>query len=487
MTQINKAAILAQLETLLSTLDASTEATEDLLVLLKTALNADVSATDVIAELSNRISSTTTSDSIFELVYLVKSLELITQNRAILVTNVSDLLTLTNLPTGSIVFVQSENVPYVLMSSGSWETLFLTVIPANENTYAWGSNTNGRLGDDTTTSRSSPVSVVGSFADWTQTSAGQAHSLGLRANGTAWAWGAGSSGRLGDDTTNDRSSPVSVVGAFTDWVQLGAGRYHSIGLRANGTAWAWGRNLNGQLGDNTTTNRSSPVSVVGSFTDWIQVSAGYLHSLAVRANGTAWAWGYNFYGRLGDDTTTARSSPVSVIGGFTNWTHISAGSGHSLGLRADGTLWAWGYNGSGRLGDGTTTSRRSPVSVVGGFTDWTQISAGYAHNLGVRADGTLWAWGGSGSGRLGTGSSDVSSPTSVIGGFTDWVNASAGRQHSLGVRANGTAWAWGENSSGQLGDGTDTQQKNSPISVVGFSDWVSIDAGGYHSIGIRGT
>jgi alpha-tubulin suppressor-like RCC1 family protein len=128
------------------------------------------------------------------------------------------------------------------------------------------------------------------------------------------------------------------------------------------------------------------VSVVGGYTDWVQVSAGDRHNLGIRANGTAWAWGYNLYGRLGDGTTVSKSSPVSVVGGFTDWVQVSANI-HSVGLRLNGTAWGWGGNGSGRLGDGTVTSRLSPASVIGGFgnfNDWVQLNAGGAFSVGIR-------------------------------------------------------------------------------------------------------
>jgi alpha-tubulin suppressor-like RCC1 family protein len=153
---------------------------------------------------------------------------------------------------------------------------------------------------------------------------------------------------------------------------------------ANLQSWAWGANISGQLGDNTETDRSSPVSVVGGFTDWVQISAGGDHTAAVRANGTAWAWGNNQFGRLGDNTTTSRLSPVSVVGGFTDWVQISAGGSHTTAIRSNGTAWAWGSNLTGQLGDNTVTTKSSPVSVVGGFTDWVQISAGSFHTAAIR-------------------------------------------------------------------------------------------------------
>jgi alpha-tubulin suppressor-like RCC1 family protein len=190
-----------------------------------------------------------------------------------------------------------------------------------------------------------------------------------------YSWGENSCATLGDNTTTNRFSPVSVVGGFTNWCQVSAGDKHLLGVRTNGTLYAWGRNYCGKLGDNTTADKSSPVSVVGGFTDWCQVSGGYYHSLAVRQNGTAWGWGCNNCGQLGDNTTVAKSSPVSVIGGFTNWCQVSGGYRHSAGVRQSGTAWGWGNNTYGQLGNGTTENRSSPVSVVGGFTDWCQISA----------------------------------------------------------------------------------------------------------------
>jgi len=290
--------------------------------------------------------------------------------------------------------ISAGELYYVFADSLYWSTggVWVSIAISNYSpALAWGAEGGGRLGNnDAIANRSSPIYVVGGFTDWCQVSGGRDHSLGLRTNGTLWAWGNNGQGRLGDNTTTTRSSPVSVVGGFTDWCQVSAGYVHNLGVRINGSAWAWGNNLVGRIGDGTTTSRPSPVSVVGGFTDWCQVSAGgfYGHSLGVRTSGSAWAWGANGNGRLGDDTTTNRSSPVSVVGGFTDWCQVSAGGVHSLGVRTNGTAWAWGYNGSGRLGDGTVIQRSSPVSVVGGFTNWCQVSSAAlrgTHSLGVRA------------------------------------------------------------------------------------------------------
>jgi alpha-tubulin suppressor-like RCC1 family protein len=357
--------------------------------------------------------------------------------------------------------------------------------------YAWGTNINtDKLGIGTTTNKSSPVAVVGNFTNWCDISAGSTHALAIRVGGTLWAWGQGSCGALGINSTATQSSPVSVVGGFTDWCQISAGLYNSLAIRQNGTAWGWG--LNGcQLGDGTATNRSSPVSVVGGFTDWCQVSRGVggaIHSLGVRQNGTAWAWGGSQFGVLGNGSSgnyAGVNSPVSVIGGFTDWCQVSAGFRSSQAVRQNGTAWGWGYNGFGNLGAGSGGDKSSPVSVLGGFTDWCQVSVGGASSvatapsLGLRQNGTLWAWGPNTVGVLGDGTTNnKNSPVSVIGGFTDWCQISAGGAQAIAVRQNGSAWAWGFNNCGQLGDNT-TVNKSSPVSVGGNLNWYKVSAGAW--------
>lgn len=269
-------------------------------------------------------------------------------------------------------------------------------IRADGTLYSWGANNQGRLGQNTaaTVSTSSPVLVAGGFTNWIQASAGFSHSLGIRANGELYSWGNNGQGELGQNiaTAVSRSSPVLVAGGFTNWIQASAGGVHSLGLRATGQLYAWGANGSGRVGDNTGIPKSSPVLVAGGFTDWIQASAGYTHNLGIRANGTLYAWGGNAVGQLGQNTAAdgGRSSPVLVVGGFTDWISASVSSTdtiitpHSLGVRSNGTLYAWGDNGSGRLGVNDSSNRSSPVLVLGGFTDWVDASAGVQHSLGIR-------------------------------------------------------------------------------------------------------
>lgn len=387
---------------------------------------------------------------------------------------------------GRMIYVQSV-CGYRISDGVSWSNDFTSIIQ-DFALWAWGGNASGQLGSNTTTNTSSPVSVVGGFSDWCQISPGHRHTIAVRTNGSSWTWGCNASGQLGDNSTTSKSSPGSVVGGFSDWCQVSAGYCHSLGLRTGGSAWAWGSNQNGRLGDGTSTSKSSPVSVVGGFSDWCQLSAGSSWSVGLSTTGRAWSWGTNAGGQLGDNTTTNRSSPVSVVPDTAIWCKVSGGNRHNVAIRDDASTWAWGENSRGQLGDNTTTDRSSPVVVTGGFSDWSQASAGRYHNVALRTNGSVWSWGENLSGKLGDNTTaNTSSPVSVVGGFTNWCQVSAGDSHSVAVRTSGTAWAWGFNQFGRLGDLT-TLPKSSPVSIVGgFSDWCDVRAGNCHTVGLNAT
>ena len=307
--------------------------------------------------------------------------------------------------------------------------------------YGWGYNTNGQLGDGTTTNRSSPVTVIGGITNWSQVAAGRTHSLGITSSGIAYGWGFNNYGRLGNASTTATSSPVTVVGGFTNWSRVSGGLSHSLGLRASGVLYGWGQNANGQLGDNTTSSRLSPVTVVGGITTWSRMVANLgnnsrNHSLGVTTGGLAYSWGYNQQGQLGTNNTSARSSPVTVVGGITTWSQVSAGNFHSLGLTSTGIAYGWGGNTNGAVGDNSTTSRSSPVSIVGGITNWSQISAGTYHSVGLTATGVLYGWGNDGAGQLGQGTTaNRSSPVSVVGGITSWTQIDGGSNATMAIAA----------------------------------------------------
>lgn len=239
---------------------------------------------------------------------------------------------------------------------------------------AWGANDNGNLGDNTTSARSSPVAVVGGhvfqkIACAFNGDGTNGHVLGLKTDGSVMAWGLNASGQLGDGTTAKRSSPVAVLGAHK-FIDIACGESHSVGLKADGTVMTWGRNTTGELGDGTVVSKSSPVAVIGPSTRLFRrITAGERHTLMLDNDGSAWGVGaqanaVNVSGSLGDGTTTDRSSPVAVIGAH-KFAAIQGTRTGAIAVRQDGQAMAWGLNSDGIVGDNTTTGRSSPVAVVG--------------------------------------------------------------------------------------------------------------------------
>ncbi|MBI4733792.1 MAG: RCC1 repeat-containing protein, partial [Rubrobacteridae bacterium] len=266
------------------------------------------------------------------------------------------------------------------------------------------------------------------------------------------AWGYNNCGQLGDGTTTNRTSPVQIT-ELTDIVAISGGVEHTLALKTDCTVWAWGRNDQGQLGDGTTTNRMIPIQVPG-LTGAIEISAGMSDSIALRLDGTVWAWGYNNCGQLGDGTTINKTSPVQVPG-LTDVVNISAAGGmHTLALKSDGTVWAWGHNNYGQLGDGTTINKTSPVQVPG-LTDVANVSGGILHSIVFKSDGTVWTWGCNIFGQIGDGTTiQRLSPVETGINLASIISTSAGLWYSSALKSDGTVWAWGHNYNGELGDGT---------------------------------
>ena len=300
--------------------------------------------------------------------------------------------------------------------------------------YAWGRNNSGQIGNKTVASLSSPVQL-GSPVTWYQVSSGGAHTAAIAEDGTLWSWGDNGSGRLGldNDEAVNFSSPVQV-GALTNWEQVSAGGTSTGSVKTDGTLWMWGNNFRGRVGDNSIVNRSSPVQI-GALTNWAQVAVGgplASHSAAVKTDGTLWTWGPGASGELGDGTTTNRSSPVQV-GGLTTWAQVTTGNGRTFATTTSGELYAWGNNLTGRLGVNTSSGNESNPVQIGALTNWLQVSAGTSQTLAVKTDGTLWGWGENGDGEIGDGTIvDRSSPVQV-GTLTNWTEVSAGGSHTAAI------------------------------------------------------
>jgi alpha-tubulin suppressor-like RCC1 family protein len=199
--------------------------------------------------------------------------------------------------------------------------------------------------------------------------------MGITSAGTAYSWGEGFYGRTGLNTQSDTFSPNIIVGGITTWNQITARGELGMATTVAGILYAWGRNITGSIGDGTTTNRSSPVTVIGGITTWSKISTGFT-SLGTTTAGVLYAWGQGGSGELGNNATSNRSSPVTVVGGITTWSQITTGGSVCFGLTNTGTIYGWGNGSSGRLGDNTTSNKSSPITVAGGITTWTQVSSG---------------------------------------------------------------------------------------------------------------
>lgn len=374
---------------------------------------------------------------------------------------------------------------YVTWTEMGLDSPNLTVVPAAA--WSWGYNGFGRLGLGDTTNRSSPVQI-GSLTDWKDISvSGQGHTLAIKNDGTVWGWGLGTYGQLGNFSTVHRSSPTQIVSG--SWKQVAAGTSHSIALAMDGSIWGWGRNSEAQLGVGNRTNRSSPTQISG-FANWKQIAAGGDHCAAVKNDNTLWLWGWGASGQLGFGSSGAyayKLSPSQLAG--TNWKQVACGQAHTMAVKTDGTLWTWGRNTWGQLGNNTTSDIQSPIQV-GSLTTWSQVFSGsQSQNVfAIKTDGTLWAWGRSTNGLIGNGTSGgayagFSSPVQV-GSLTDWRRISGGASHVIATKNNGTLWAWGANPFGGLGTGN-TTYTSSPVQIGTDTNWKTAGAGGNFSVGIK--
>ena len=327
---------------------------------------------------------------------------------------------------------------------------------AQSGLFAWGDNRYGQLGIGTFDAaapfgKAVPTAVVG-LPDIAGLADGFYHSVAFATDGTVWTWGYNYYGELGlgvfdTGAPYGRSSPTQVPN-LTGIVAVAAGTHHSVALKSDGTVWAWGWNVFGQAGDGSGVNQNAPVKVA-RLTKVIAIAAGGNHSLALESDGSVWAWGGNIYGELGDGTTTTRQAPTRVAGGAAG---IACGQYHSMTLQSDGTVYAWGSNSNGQLGNGTTTDKTTSVRA-GTLANAAFIAAGAFTSLAILSDGSVWAWGWNAYGQIGDGTiTDRAAPTAVKN-LTGAVAIASGQAHCLALKSDGSVWAWGWNAYGQAGSG----------------------------------
>ncbi|HSA00253.1 MAG TPA: putative Ig domain-containing protein, partial [Candidatus Paceibacterota bacterium] len=338
-------------------------------------------------------------------------------------------------------------------------TIHTLALQTDGRLYAWGGNTEGQLGQGTTSNSSQPL-AVGSDTDWIEVASGENHSMALKRDGTLWIWGGNNRGQLGNNSTARSTRPTRLGAA--EWATIAAGAEYSLAVKTNGTLWAWGRNEVGQLGLGHTTDVRIPTQV-GNAADWHFVAASAAASLGQRTNGTLWAWGDNYFGRLGNGSYSHTQVPVRMSA-VQDWMDASLGYGHGAGIMSDGTVWTWGWNSSGQLGDGGHSDRNVPAEVEPSGS-WKAIVAGAEHTLGIQVDGSLWAWGNNSNGKLGDGTLINRSVPTRIGSMTNWSALGLSIESSFAIQSDGSVWAWGLNSWGQLGDKT-TVNRLQPVKIL---------------------
>jgi alpha-tubulin suppressor-like RCC1 family protein len=315
--------------------------------------------------------------------------------------------------------------------------------------------------------------------------------------GGLWLWGSDTYGEIGNNTSgNYYSSPVQTIAGGTNWKQVSCSNMTIAAIKSDGTLWTWGRGDNGQLGDNTAVSKSSPVQTIAAGTNWKQVSVGRYNCGAIKSDGTLWIWGNNDFGQLGDNTITVRSSPVQTIAAGSIWKQIASSTvaSHTAAIKTDGTLWLWGFNAYGQLGTNDRTSRSSPVQTVASGTNWKQVSCGLSCTGAIKTDGTLWMWGDQLSfpGQLGTNNrTSYSSPVQTVAGGTNWKYVDVSKENytgtSCGIKTDGTLWLWGTGSFGQLGNNNSSiSTVSSPIqTIAGGTNWKQVCIAGPFVSSIR--
>jgi len=397
----------------------------------------------------------------------------------VVTTGSSSPVTITGLTTDSAYTVTVFAVNIFGSSPSSAASNSVTPV-VQQQLWAWGRNNGGQLGLNDTVNISSPVQV-GALTTWSQVSSGFLSTVAVKMDGTLWAWGVNDIGQLGLNNTTNCSSPVQV-GALTTWYEVVTGgqpqieKAFCVAIKTNGTMWSWGQGKYGQLGlgvGGLSENKSSPVQV-GALTTWAAVAAsspGFC--LAIKNDGTLWAWGYNFAGTLGQNDTIARSSPVQV-GSSADWESIAGGSNSSFAIKTNGTLWSWGSGSDGQLGLNNTANRSSPVQI-GALTTWSKITASNGGLcVALKDDGTMWSWGANSLGALGQNNTITRSSPVQIGALTTWTQVSLISNSCFAIKTDGTMWSWGQGSYGRLGLNTYGPNQSSPVQVGALTTWLAL-------------
>lgn len=343
------------------------------------------------------------------------------------------------------------------ISAGAYHTVALK---EDGTVWTWGNNESGQLGDGTEIDKGEPVQVKG-IEGVKAIAAGGYHTVALKEDGTVWTWGENLYGQLGDDTIDIcKNEPVQVKG-IEGVKAIAAGERHTVALKEDGTVWSWGNNVFGQLGHTDFVVRNNQPMMVVDLKDVKAIAAGEWHTVALKEDGSIWAWGDNEDGQLGDGRVIATNKPVQAID-IEEVVAIASGNCFTVALKQDGTVWGWGSNFAGQLGaiviadsDTNNEFKYERFMQVSGMEKVKAIAAGYNYTIALKKDGSLWVWGRNNLGNLGDDSIETISIEPVpVKDLEDVIAVSAADDHIVALKKDGTVWSWGLNLYGQLGDGT---------------------------------
>lgn len=380
-----------------------------------------------------------------------------------------------------------RTVERVLPMVFSKQSNIIGPLPIGLSTF--GINSNARTGQGTTIGSTSPPATVTNIINWKQVSCGDSHAVAITQDGQLWSWGRNQNGRTGLGTIEDETLVPTRIGTDSDWAFVSCGPAHNLAIKTNGTLWSWGDNFNGATGQGTTSGNTLVPTQVGTATNWKIVAAGGAHSLGVRTNGQLWAWGRNNFGQFGNGNTLSSAvTTAQRIGTATNWDSVYAGRDASFGIRTSGSLWSWGSNAFGLTALSTEEGNTLTPTQIGSATNWKKLvitvptTFTQTHVLALTTDGTLWSWGANTNGKTGLGISTGNTlVASQIGNDNDWIDCAAGRIHSLGVKNNAKLYGWGQLGAATAGGFGD---RTVPVIVSGQDIWKRVSAGNQFSAAI---
>ena len=359
--------------------------------------------------------------------------------------------------------------------------------------WAWGRNNNGQLGINNTSNKFTPVTTFSGGTTWKQIAGGSNHTAAIKTDGSLWVWGDNSSRQLGDNTATNRSTPVTTFAGSTDWKSVACGANHTLAIKTDGSLWTWGAGADGRLGDFSTTTRSTPVTTFTGGNNWKQVAGGNRHSAAVKTDGTLWVWGLNENNQMGTNGGATRSTPTTTFTGGTTWKQVACGGFHTVAIKTDGTLWIWGnnVNNLGQIGVNDGNNRATPVTTFAGGNNWKSVTCSEYHTTAIKTDGSLWGWGRNAEGQLGINAAgdSRSTPVTTFAGGNNWKSASSCVggfvSHVVAIKTDGTLWVWGRNYELQLGTNDSTSRSTPVTTFAGGNNWKQSAAGYSHSAAIQ--